>query len=197
MKRSVSWGAAVLLGGLVASAAMASTVIGLSIEDQARLSKWIVVGEVVSLQGEDHPVNGLETAVTLKVTDAFKGNARAGQTIVFHTRGGEAGGVVSEAVGEAVFQPGMKTLVFIEEVEGRAYNLGLSMGAWNVLDQPSGRPLFTRALQDGLNVVGTTPIENGPLSWSDMASRVSWTQTHPDFDEPLLRGAAARKEVGR
>jgi hypothetical protein len=193
MRGKLSWGAAVILGCLAVSAALGSTVIGLSIEDQARLSKWIVVGEVQSLQGVDHPVNGLETAVSLKVSDVFKGPAKAGQTIVFYTRGGEANGVISEAVGEAVFRPGQRTLVFIEETDGRAYNLGLSMGVWNVLEPTSGRPSFSRAVQDGLEVVGTTPIESGPLSWSDMASRVGWTMTHPDFDESLLRDAAARR----
>ena len=37
---------------LLASAAMASSVLGLSIEDQARLSKMVVVGEVMVQKGE-------------------------------------------------------------------------------------------------------------------------------------------------
>ena len=189
MRGKPSWGAAVILGCLAVSVALGSTVIGLSIEDQARLSKWIVVGEVVSLQGVEHPTNGFETAVTLKVSGVFKGSLKAGQSLTFYTHGGEANGVISEAVGDAVFQVGQKTLVFVEEVDGRLYNLGLSMGVWNVVDQASGRPAFTRALQDGLEVVGTTPIESGPVAWSDMASRVGWTLTHPEFDEPMLRDA--------
>src|SRR5262245_49280925 len=117
---------------LMASAALASTVLGLSIEDQARLSTYVVVGNVVAQEGVYDPDNGLETEVSLVVTHVLKGDTKAGATLVFHTRGGEVAGEVSEAIGEAVFKVGQRTLVFIEEVDGRPYLLGLSMGAWDV-----------------------------------------------------------------
>ncbi len=176
----------VSLACLLATAAMASSVLGLSIEDQARLSKLVVVGEVLGQKGQIHSANGYETAVRLRVTDVLKGRVQVGQTVVFHTRGGEVDGVISQALGEAVFQVGQKYLVFIESVDGRLHNLGLSMGVWSVAES-GGRMSFTRALEDGLEVVGDAAVEHGPISLPGMASRVSLTERRPEFDHPLLR----------
>jgi hypothetical protein len=171
------------------SAASASTVIGLSVEDQARLARMVVVGQVTGVAGEDDPVQGIESAVSLLVTDVFKGDVRAGETVVFHTHGGEVDGVISEAVGEAAFRPGQKVLVFIEEVDGRLYNLGLSSGVWSVLEGRGGRVTFVRALTDGLEIFGDTPLETGPVSATEMANRVGYAVRHPGFDHALLREA--------
>ena len=180
---------------LAVGSAAASTVLGLSVEDQARLSELVVVGEVISQRGVAHPVNGLETAVTFKVSEVLKGDVRPGQAITFHTRGGEADGEISEALGEAVFNPGQKALVFIESVEGRRYNLGLSMGVWDVHEDVAGVISFTRALRDGLSIVGEEKVEHGPLSFVDMRSRVDRARRNPRFDDELLRGRIGQGEV--
>lgn len=172
---------------LAAGAAQASTVVGLSVEDQARLSELVVVGEIVGQKGVDHAKNGIETAVTLRVTDVLKGDVRVGQSVVFHTRGGQVGPEISEAVGEAVFQTGQTALVFIERVDGRLYNLGLSMGAWDVLDDGTGGRVVVRALRDGLVVIGGEPVERGPIAFDEMATRVGSTKGNPRFDSEMLR----------
>jgi hypothetical protein len=177
---------------LAVTAAAASTVIGLSVEDQARLSQYVVVGHVVSQQGVIHETQGLETEVTLRVTDVLKGSARRGQDLVFHTRGGELDGELSEASGEAQFRPGQKVLVFVESVDGRLYNLGLSMGVWDLNEDRDGRQVFTRALQDGLTVVGEDVVEQGPLSYDEMKSRVDQAVRHPRFDNEMLRSRAGQ-----
>lgn len=187
--RRTGWMIALALTCLAAGAASASSVIGLSIEDQARLATWVVVGEVVAQQGIDDPQCGIETAVTLRVTDALKGDARPGQDLVFRTRGGQVDDVVSEAVGEAVFQTGRKVLVFVELVEGRPYNLGLSYGVFNVSEDRQGRLSFVRAIQDGLEIVGDREVGNGPFSLADIATRVRYAQSHPRFDDPMVREA--------
>ena len=172
--------------GLGVAAIQASTVIGLSISDQARLSEMVVVGEVVGQRGVHHPDNGLETAVTLRVADVLKGSVRPNQTVVFHTRSGEVEGELSEAMGEAVFQPGRRVLVFIESVEGRRYNLGLSMGVWDANEDRDGRVMLTRALQDGLTVIGEDAVEPGPLSLDEMKDRVGDARRNPRFDDENL-----------
>lgn len=176
---------------LPAAAVQASTVLGLSVEDQARLSRLIVVGEVISQVGVDDPDTGIESEVTLRVSHVLKGDIGPGQLVVFRTRGGEADGVVSIALGEAVFRAGQKALVFIEEVDGRLYNLGLSMGVWNVLEGPGGRMRFTRAVADGLEVIGEQAVEYGPLSLAEMAARVAQAERNPRFDHLALREAFA------
>lgn len=184
------WGGLVV--ALAAGTAVASTVIGLSVEDQARLARFVVVGEVVAQRGVQHPDQGLETAVTLRVVDVLKGDARPGRELVFHTRGGELDGEVSEAVGEAVFHPGQRVLVFIEEVGGRLYNMGLSMGVWDVHEGRGGETFFTRALRDDLHVIGEEAVEPGPLTFSDMRGRVAYAARNPRFDNEMLRARAGQ-----
>jgi hypothetical protein len=169
--------------------AAASTVVGLSIEDQARLSRYVVVGEVMTTRGLDHPRHGIETAVTLRVAEVLKGDVRVGQPLTFHLRGGQVKDVISEALGEATVSPGQRVLVFVEEVEGRLYNLGLSMGVWDVSEDESGTPRATRALRDGLQVVGGTEIEYGPLALDEMHGRVRESIRNPRFDNEMLRSA--------
>ena len=185
-------GAIAFVLALAAASAWASSVIGLSVEDQARLSQLVVVGEVLNQRGVNHPVNGLETAVTLKVSDVLKGDVRKGRAITFHTRGGEVDGEISEATGEAVFRSGQKVLVFIESVDGRLYNLGLSMGVWNVNEDRAGDTIFTRALQDGLAVVGEDAVQMGPISYGDMKARVSYAGRNPRFDNEMLRNQVGK-----
>jgi hypothetical protein len=179
----------VLAAGVAGSAALASTVIGLSIEDQTRLARLVVLGEVTSLQGVDHPEHGIETAVTLRVIDVLKGAVPAGSSLVFHTHQGEVAGLISEAPGEATFQVGQKALVFVEEIDGRLYNLGLSLGVWSVKERDGAVAAYTRAIADGLEVVGQEAVELGPISHRDMVSRVLWAASHPEFESPLLREA--------
>lgn len=190
--RRARWMAALALTCLGAGAALASTVIGLSVEDQARLATWVVAGEIAGQQGIDHPQYGIETAVTLRVTEVLQGDVRPGQDLVFHTRGGQVGDVVSEAVGEAVFKTGRKVLVFVELVDGRPYNLGLSYGVFDVHEDRRGRVSFTRAVQDGLAIVGGQEVGNGPFSMEDLAARVRYAQSHPRFDDPMVREAFGR-----
>jgi len=180
---------AIVVLGLAAGAAQASTVVGLSVEDQARLSRYVVIGEVIGQKGVDHPAQGIETAVTLKVTEVMKGDLRPGRAVVFHTRGGQVGEVISEAIGEAVFKKGQKALVFIEEIDGRLYNLGLSMGVWDIHEDAAGRQLATRALRDDLEVVGAEAVEHGPVDIHEMAARVGYAVRNPRFDSEILRAA--------
>jgi hypothetical protein len=185
MKRRILTGCVL---ALAAAAAMASTVIGLSVEDQARLSTMVVVGEVLHQRGVNHPEFGIETAVTLKVTEVLKGDVRTKQAVTFHTRGGEVDGEISEAMGEATFKPGEKVLVFIESVDGRLYNLGLSMGVWKVHENAIGDVTFVRDIKDDLSIVGEAAVEHGPLAYADMVSRVRYAARHPRFDNDLLHG---------
>ena len=190
MKRFAS--AAALL--LLASAASASTVVGLSIEDQARLSRLVVVGEVKSMKAVELPESGLETAVTLELVEVLKGEAQPGRRLVFHTRGGASKDVVSKAVGEAELHVGTTVLVFVEDVGGRLYNLGLSAGVWNVHADDRGEITYTRALTDGLEFAGDEPVELGPIAADEMSGRVAWTLQDPELDSSLLQ---ALLPVGR
>jgi|GEM_PF-1672721 len=173
--------------------ATASTVIGLSIEDQARLSRYVVVGRVVGQHGVDDADNGIETEVTLAVKTVLKGDVRRGENLVFHTRSGEVGGESSQAIGEAEIKSGQTVLVFLEDIDGRLYNLGLSMGVWDVAKNRSGKVQYTRALREGLVVVGDVAVENGPIPAATMRARVNTSLEQPVFDHPMLRERAERE----
>ena len=172
---------------LALGAVHASTVIGLTVEDQARLSRYVVVGEIVAQKGVDDPRSGLETEVTLRVVSSLKGDARPGQAIAFHTRSGELNGEISTADGEAVLHTGQRVLVFVEEIEGRLYNLGLSYGVFQVQENGKGRQSVVRDLQDGLAIVGEEEVGNGPFTIEDIQTRVSYAKQHPRFDSAVVR----------
>jgi len=70
---------------LCAVPALASSVIGLTIEDQARLAKHVVLGTVVSQVGVDDPENGIETEVTITVKRDLKGIAAKGDTFQYRS----------------------------------------------------------------------------------------------------------------
>ncbi|HEX5041514.1 MAG TPA: hypothetical protein VFV75_01345 [Candidatus Polarisedimenticolaceae bacterium] len=173
---------------LTAVPALASTVIGMSVEDQARLSRHVVLGTIVSQVGIDDSINGIETEVTIKVRRDFKSVAKAGDVLTFHTRSGQVGEEVSIAVGEAVFHSGRPVLVFLEDIDGTLYNLGLSSGVFDVHEGRRGEVAFTRALQDGLEVYGDA-FEMGPIPIQAMARRVAAAMQKPEFDNPILREA--------
>src|SRR5262245_2427564 len=185
MKRTGLWMVAVV-AALWAGSVSASTVLGLTLEDQTRLSRYVVVGIVTSQQGVDDPENGLETAVTLRVTQTLKGAVRPGQSLVFHTRSGELNGESSIAVGEAVLHAGQRVLVFVEDIDGRLYNLGLSYGVFSALEDARGRQSFVRAVQDDLEVVQDAGVGLGPFTFEDIRTRVSWAERHPRFDNPMV-----------
>src|SRR5512134_3179334 len=178
-------GCLAVIGLVTASAATASTVLGLTVEDQARLATWVVAGEVTGLQGVDHPENGLETAVTLRVERSFKGKVMSGDELVFHTRSGELDGERSIAIGEAEFNVGAKVLVFVESIDGRAYNIGLSYGVFNVLEDRRGRRAAVRALQDGLEIYDDAGVGNGPFTLEEIAARVNHAARNPRFDNEM------------
>jgi hypothetical protein len=183
-----SWGIAAPAAFLLALGSLhASTVLGLTIEDQARLSKHVVVGVVVAQEGVDDPENGLETAVTLRVINALKGDAKRGEAVVFHTRSGELDGEISTAIGEAVLRSGQKVLVFIEEIDGRLYNVGLSYGVFRVNEDARGRLSVIRALEDGLEVVDDAGVGHGPFALEDIRTRVDYAERHPRFDNPMVQ----------
>jgi hypothetical protein len=164
----------------------ASTVIGLTIEDQARLSTHVVMGVVVAQEGIDNPENGLETAVTLRVVASLKGDTKKGDSLVFHTRSGELDGEISTALGETVLNPGQMVMVFVEDIDGRLYNLGLSYGVFRVNEDSKGRQSLVRALEDGLEVVDDAGVGQGPFALEDIRTRVNYAATHPRFDNPTV-----------
>ena len=180
---------------LATSLASASTVIGLSIEDQARLSKYVVVGRVVGQHGVEDPVMGIETELTIAVKKVLKGNVRRGDSLVFHTRSGEVGTESSLAIGEAELKTGQTVLVFLEDIDGQLYNVGLSMGVWDVNKDRSGKVSYTRALREGLTVVGDVVVENGPIPAAAMKTRVIRSIQQPVFEHPMLRERAESEVI--
>lgn len=187
MKRATWMVCLVAVCGGALGAAHASTVLGLTLEDQARLSKHVVLGEVVSQQGIDDPANGLETAVTLRIVASLKGEARAGDAVVFHTRSGELAGERSVAIGEAVLHPGQTILAFLEDIDGRLYNLGLSYGVFRAVEDARGRLTLVRAIEDGLHVVDDAGVGNGPFTLEDLRSSVAFAARQPRFDSAVVQ----------
>jgi hypothetical protein len=83
--------------------------------------------------------------------------------------------------------PGQRVLVFVEEIEGRLYNLGLSYGVYQVKENAKGRQSVVRDLQDGLEIVGEEAVGNGPFTMEDIHTRVAYASRHRRFDSAIVR----------
>ena len=91
------------------------------------------------------------------------------------------------ADGDAVFHTGKPVLVFLEDIDGQLYNLGLSMGVFSVSEDKNGKVHVRRDIQDGLEVMGDTPVEMGPLPLEAVAAKVKKAIDQPEFDDAMLR----------
>ncbi len=120
---------------LLAPLARASVVMALSVEDLARRSDLVVLGQVASVQtswASDH--HHIYRRVLVKTEQSWKGNGS--KEVVVVLPGGEIDGVGEKVVGEPTFSEGMRGVFFLEPA-GHAHRvIGLSQGFF--LSGPDG-----------------------------------------------------------
>ncbi|MEX0802378.1 MAG: hypothetical protein WD688_03540 [Candidatus Binatia bacterium] len=85
----------------------------LSIAELTTRSDVIALGTVISTTSDwDLNRTAIYTKIVLQVEQGFKGTG-AGKEIMFQQLGGQAGDIVSEVAGTAVFKTGEKVVVFL------------------------------------------------------------------------------------
>jgi hypothetical protein len=129
---------ALLLSAALAIPAGASTFLMMDDLDLVAASDAIVVGEVVEQQSFWNAAGTeIVTETTFWVRDVVVGDAPAQVTI--RTFGGEVPGLISEAFGEPIFEPGQTQLVMLQKgPAGELRVAGYRQGQYRVVERGDG-----------------------------------------------------------
>lgn len=131
--------AAICIASLVASGARATVLVPLDTQSMTARADRVLLGTVasqVSRWTDDH--QAIYTDVTIRVSRAYKGTVKPGETIVVRREGGVVGTVGMKVFGAAHFTVGEEVLVFVETRGGAAYTVGMTQGKLAVLTGADG-----------------------------------------------------------
>ncbi len=157
MKRSKCFFLGVLVL-LVASAASATVLLALEVEDLAIMSPVVLIGEVNTVESGWNPQKTrIHTRVLVTPIEVLKGPADLG-TIKVKFLGGKAGDTVANLPGAPRFEAGEKVLLFLEPRKDRDGYLpvGFYQGKFKVYTDPgTKKEMLLRDLPElGVKLVG-------------------------------------------
>lgn len=128
-----------VLALLMASAASATVLIALEVEDLAVMSPVVLVGEVNAIEaGWNSNGTKIHTRVLITPTEVMKGPSDLG-TVTVKFLGGKVGDTVAHLPGAPRFEVGEKVLVFLEPRKDREGYLpvGFYQGKFKVFRDPN------------------------------------------------------------
>jgi hypothetical protein len=117
------------ISAAIASAAWASVVVALSVEELTARSDVVVLGEVTSVQthwSSDH--RHLFRRITVRARETWKGAAGPGGEVAIVVPGGELDGVNETVIGEPMVRVGDVGAFFLEPAGNTHRMVGLSQG---------------------------------------------------------------------
>ena len=169
------WPAALVLALLGASVATATTVQKLSLQDLARKSDAIVVGEVEQTVSRwDDQGKEIYTYVTVRVTDQVKGRKnqkgqKGPETLTLRQLGGQVDKIASVVPGMPEFRKGEEVVLFLSQKDAAGYPwvVGLQQGKYSVVTDENGLKQVRNDV-DGLNLAGPGGLQAGVKGASQM-----------------------------
>ncbi len=174
MRQAVALG----LGWLIASPALATTLISMSIEELAQSADTIVIGTV---KGSQTRMSGdgarVITDTEIRVRETLKG--APGTVITAMQFGGEFGTIGQRVAGTARFLSGEEVLVFLEKRGDRFRLVGMAQGKFNLEKSSDGTSVFVVPVGDGeallVDKVTHTAVtaRQGPLPLDVFKARVA------------------------
>lgn len=131
------WG---VVGAVLASAAMATTLLAMDVPMLTRESDLVVRGVVVRSQARwTKDQRRIMTDTEVQVSEVLKGNATE-KTLVVMQPGGAVGDVGQMVHGVATFTPGDEVVLFLERRGDRTFVVGLAQGRL-VVDRSGSEPM--------------------------------------------------------
>jgi hypothetical protein len=131
--------AAICIASMVASAAYATVLVPLDTKAMTARADRVLLGTVESQTSRwTDDRQAIYTDVTVRVSRAYKGTVKPGETIVVRREGGVVGGVGMKVFGAAYFSVGEEVLLFVENRGGAAYTVGMTQGKLAVLTGADG-----------------------------------------------------------
>jgi hypothetical protein len=146
----------------LASAAGATTFVGMNERALTRAADAVVLGTVEHIETVGQPDGGIDTLITLEVERTLKGSV--GRLVTLKQPGGRLGDRVQWIAGSPRFAKGERQLVFVSaHRDGTARTTAFGMGQFVVVPHPrTGEPMAERRL-DG-SVLGDRPLRRAPLA---------------------------------
>jgi hypothetical protein len=146
---------------LTVPAANATTMLSFQIEDMAKLSPIIIIGEVNQVYSSfNSDKTKIHTRALISPVEILKGPADLG-TVTVKTIGGQVGSKVASLPGAPKFEVGERVLVFLEPREdGDGYlTLGFFQGKYKIFKDPkTGREMLLRDEPgQGVTLLGGQP----------------------------------------
>src|SRR5213593_1015281 len=146
-----------------ASAVSATVLIAIEFRELVRSASVIVRGIVVDVQ----PVwidgrRSVETFLTIEPREYLKGDL--GSRVTVRVPGGQIGRYRTVFVGAPVFQEGDDVVLFLDRIGGSVpWIVGLSQGAFRVVDDPRGGRIVTSPIVMGKPGDGADPVVRGDV----------------------------------
>jgi hypothetical protein len=150
------------------------------------ISSTIVHGRIAEVRSDW--VDGrrsIETFLTIDAADYLKGSA--GATLIVRVPGGQIGRYRTIFVGAPEFQRGDEVVLFLRSYAGRTAIVGLSQGAFRIMQDASGRRVVTSPILMGQPGAGAEPVVRG-----DVARRPLPVDTFRDLVRRLVAGGAGQ-----
>lgn len=163
-----------------ATAANATTVVQMDVDDLTAAADAIVVGTVTDIKAE--LVDGrVFTEITVKVETSLKGEP--GQSLVIKHLGGRTAELATYVAGMPHFEKGERALLFLEDKGKTWVTVGLSLGKWTLTGEGDDMKAIAPAAVGMRLVPYDSEQESQPLpasiDVSTLKKKIRNTQTPP------------------
>jgi hypothetical protein len=149
----------------VAPPAAASTITAVDLPTLRDMSDVVVVGVV---EGHRDGVRGFTSEATIRITESFKGPFHVGDSVVVTVERGNIGDADREVVGEARYDVGKRTLVFLQQLDGEWLTVALGYGKFDVTKDRRGRDMAVRS-PEGIELGGGPEnIDTAPVALDEL-----------------------------
>ncbi len=161
------------LGLLVAASARATTMIALDLKDLTERAERVVLATVESSEAHWTPDHkAIYTDVTVRVTRVYKGDAKAGETMVVRREGGSVEGIAMKVFGAPAFTPGEEVVVFTEWRGAARYVVGMAQGKLRVVVKDGKRWVNAPDMSEVKTLPGSRILEAKMRSLDDFENQV-------------------------
>jgi hypothetical protein len=173
----IAWVVSLAISAAVASAAWASVVVALSVEELTARSDVVVLGEVASVDthwSSDH--RHLFRRIIVRARETWKGAAGPGAEVALVVPGGELDGVNETVIGEPVLREGDVGAFFLEPAGNTHRIVGLSQGFFRQesqgLVQHTGDLALARPGTSGYMIAPHGTKADSPVDVDSLRNRV-------------------------
>lgn len=156
----------------VPTAAHATTVLKVTVEEMSRTSDWVVRAHVLGVSNVDLQAEGkgLFTDVELAIDETYRGKDVPAR-YVLRLLGGVGKNHLAMAIpGMPQFRQGEEVVLFLEKTSVGHVPSGLGQGVWRVVRTPASMPLVLQSTED-MRLMKRAP--NGSIVEAPVASTLS------------------------